>query len=205
MTFESQQEAPSIDRRSGPFTSDRQARFTVPTLDAKVGAEVSAILQERLVGMIDLTLTLKHIHWNVVGPNFIAVHEMLDPQYRAAQRMVDDIAERIATMGGVPSGLPGRVVGDRSRADYTLGRADALSHLGALDLVYQGCITLHREAMTRVADLDPVTEDLLLGQAAELERSHWFVRSHLADWAGGKANTGARDEVEAARAVAVKH
>lgn len=204
MSNDARQEAPTIDRRSGPVTSDRQARFTAPTLDTETGARVAALLQERLVGLIDLSLTLKHIHWNVVGPHFIAVHEMLDPQYEGVQTMVDDIAERIATLGGVPSGLPGRVVDDRTWTDYTLDRADSIAHLGALDLVYQGSITSHRQAVEEVGHLDAVTEDLLLGQTGILERYHWFVRSHLADFAGGMANTGARNEMEAAHAVAAK-
>jgi starvation-inducible DNA-binding protein len=200
----SEHDAPVVDRRAGSVTSDRQAHFTVPTLDTDTGARLAAILQERLIGLIDLSLTLKHIHWNVVGPNFIAVHEMLDPQHEGVQGMVDDLAERIATLGGVPSGLPGRVVDQRYWTDYGLDRADSIAHLGALDLVYQGSISSHRRALADAAEFDPVTEDLLLGQTGVLERYHWFVRSHLADWAGGMANTGARSEMEAAHAVAVK-
>src|SRR6187455_1358091 len=64
-----------------PVTSSRTASFTVPTLSQKDGAKVADELQRRLVSLADLALTLKHIHWNVVGPNFIAVHQMLDPQY----------------------------------------------------------------------------------------------------------------------------
>lgn len=185
-------------------TSSRQAAFTVSTLSLQEGTEVAELLQARLVSLIDLGLTLKHIHWNVVGPSFIGVHEMLDPQYAGVQQMVDDLAERIATLGGVPSGLLGRMVEDRRWNDYSLDRADAIAHLGALDLVYQGVIADHRGAMGEVADTDPVSEDLLTQQTGVLERYHWFVRSHLADWAGGMANTGATNEVSAARTVAAK-
>jgi len=80
-------------------------RFTVPTLTPEQGAEVAGVLQQRLHSLNDLALTLKHVHWNVVGPNFIAVHEMLDPQVDAVRAMVDEIAERIATLG-VPSDAP---------------------------------------------------------------------------------------------------
>ena len=66
------------------------------------GADVAAVLQQRLDALNDLALTLKHIHWNVVGPHFIAVHEMLDPQVDAVRLMVDAIAERIATLGVAP-------------------------------------------------------------------------------------------------------
>ncbi len=196
--------APRKVVKVGRISSTRQAMFTVPTLSTEQGAQVAKTLQKRLVSLIDLTLTLKHIHWNVVGPNFISVHQMLDPQKAGIDQMVDDLAERIATLGGVPSGLPGRIVDARTWGDYSLDRADSLSHLGALDLVYQGAITDHRNAVESTGDIDPISQDLLIGQTGVLERYHWFVRSHLADWAGGMANAGAVTEIEAARAVAAK-
>ena len=190
--------------KNTPVTSSRRASFTVPTLSIEDGATVANTLQDRLVSLLDLGLTLKHIHWNVVGPNFIGVHQMLDPHHAGVQVMIDDLAERIATLGGVPSGLPGRIVGERTWTDYELDRADAIAHLGALDLVYQGVITDHRAAVDSVEELDPISQDLLIGQTGVLERYHWMVRSHLADWAGGMANAGATTDLGAARAVAMK-
>jgi starvation-inducible DNA-binding protein len=187
-----------------PITSTRQASVTVPTLTHGEGVRLADILQLRLVALLDLGLTLKHIHWNVVGPNFMSVHQMLDPQYVGVQEMVDETAERVATLGGVPSGLPGKLVSQRDWDDYELGRADSLSHLGALDLVYTGVITEHRRAIDKVSDIDPISEDLLIGHTRQLEQYHWFVRSHLADWAGGMANAGATTEIDAARSVANK-
>ena len=64
-------------------------KYTVPSLTPEEGAKAAAILQERLHALNDLQLTLKHIHWNVVGPHFIAVHEMIDPQVDAVRAMVD--------------------------------------------------------------------------------------------------------------------
>ena len=185
-------------------TSSRQASFTVPSLSTKAGTQVAALLQERLVALVDLSLTLKHIHWNVVGPTFIGVHKMLDPQHAGVQEMVDDLAERIATLGGVPSGLPGRLTKDRTWDDYELERADALAHLGALNLVYQGVIAGHRRAIAASGETDLVSQDLLVGQSGILERYHWFVRAHLEDRAGGMANAGATTEIEAAQAVVAK-
>jgi starvation-inducible DNA-binding protein len=185
-------------------TSSRHASFTVPGVELAAGGRVADLLQVRLASLVDLSLTLKHIHWNVVGPNFIAVHQMLDPQYEGVQQMVDDLAERIAALGGVPSGLIGRIAATRTWDDYSLDRADSLAHLGALDLVYAGVIGAHREAMDAVADDDRVSEDLLIGQTGILERYHWFVRSHLADWAGGMANAGSTSELGAATSVATK-
>src|SRR4051794_19025110 len=132
-------------------------KYTVPSLTKEEGGEVARVLQTRLDALNDLALTLKHIHWNVVGPHFIAVHEMLDPQVDAVRLMVDAIAERIATLGGAPVGTPGALVAARTWDDYSIGRAGAIEHLGALDEVYVGVITDHRKAAEDVEELDDVT------------------------------------------------
>lgn len=186
-------------RAPGAVTSNRNASFTAPGLSAANGAAVVDVLQGRLASLVDLSLTLKHIHWNVVGPAFIGVHLMLDPQHAGVQAMVDATAERIATLGGVPSGLPGNIVANRTWDDYDLGRADSQAHLAALDLVYRNVIASHRDAIEATDKPDPVTQDMLIGQTGELEQYHWFVRSHLQDYAGGLTNAGAKTEIDAAR------
>ncbi|MGV8977448.1 MAG: Dps family protein [Cellulomonas sp.] len=174
-------------------------QYTVPSLTLEDGAKVAAVLQARLNALNDLALTLKHIHWNVVGPHFIAVHTMLDPQVDAVRLMVDAIAERIATLGVSPVGTPGALVADRTWDDYSIGRAPAIEHLGALDEVYQSVIEAHRKAADDVEDLDTVTNDLLIGHLHELELFHWFVRAHLESAGGALSTTGAKTEKEAAR------
>jgi starvation-inducible DNA-binding protein len=157
------------------------------------------ILQTRLHAYNDLQLTLKHVHWNVVGPHFIAVHQMLDPQVDAVRLMVDDLAERIATLGGSPVGTPGALVAQRSWDDYSIGRADTNAHLAALDIVYSGILEAHREAIEKAEAADPVTEDMLVGQTGRLEQFHWFVRAHLETESGTLLTEGIRDEKTAAR------
>jgi starvation-inducible DNA-binding protein len=141
--------------------------------------DVIRILQDRLNALNDLALTLKHIHWNVVGAQFIAVHRMLDPQVDAVRLMVDETAERIATLGGSPDGTPGSLVRARTWDDYDLGRADAIDHMRALDSRYSDVVASHRKAIAITDEPDPVTQDLLIGQAGALEQFHWFVRAHL--------------------------
>ena len=173
-------------------------KYTVPSLTLQEGADVAAVLQTRLDALNDLALTLKHIHWNVVGPHFIAVHEMLDPQVEAVRAMVDAIAERIATLGVPPRGTPGALVAERTWDDYSIGRAGAIEHLGALDEVYQGVITDHRKAAKDTEELDDVTNDLLVGHLHELELFHWFVRAHLESAGGVLSTDGATTEKAAA-------
>jgi starvation-inducible DNA-binding protein len=153
--------------------------YAVPGMKSDSAERVIKLLQDRLNSLSELALTLRHVHWNVTGPNFIAVHTMVDPQVDAVRAMVDEIAERIATLGGSPCGTPGALVSQRDWDDYSIGRAGTLEHLGALDVVYAGIIEAHRRAIDATEDLDLVTQDMLIGQSGQLEEFHWFVRAHL--------------------------
>ena len=87
--------------------ANAKSRYTIPGLDKSTGEKVVKILQSRLAAYNDLHLTLKHVHWNVVGPNFIGVHEMIDPQVDLVRGYADEVAERIAALGASPLGTPG--------------------------------------------------------------------------------------------------
>jgi starvation-inducible DNA-binding protein len=169
--------------------------YTVPGMKSDSAKRITALLQDRLNSLNDLALTLKHVHWNVIGPNFIAVHTMLDPQVEAVRAMVDETAERIAALGGSPVGTPGALVAQRDWDDYSIGRAGTQEHLGALDVVYAGII----EAIDTTEELDLVTQDLLVGQSRQLEEFHWFVRAHLEAPDGSLITGDARTEKSAAR------
>ena len=180
------------------MASNTTLHFTTPGIDEKDAIRVVELLQGRLHAANDLHLTLKHVHWNVVGPHFISVHEMIDPQVEAVRGFADDLAERIATLGGSPKGTPGALVTERSWDEYSLGRATTQEHLGALDLVYQGVITSYRAGIKELDELDLVTQDMFIAQTEQLELFHWFVRAHLESTGGDLSTAGASTETGAA-------
>ncbi|BFM08389.1 DNA starvation/stationary phase protection protein Dps [Halioxenophilus aromaticivorans] len=154
-------------------------KFTVPGVSQETGEQIISIMHNRLIALLDLQLTLKHVHWNVVGRHFIGVHEMLDPQVDGVRAMTDALAERIAALGGTPCGTPGAIVEKRSWEDYKLGKATVTDHLVALDAVYTGVNEDHRKAVGQLGEIDPVSEDMIIAQLGELEQYQWFVRAHL--------------------------
>ncbi|MFF3418522.1 Dps family protein [Streptomyces sp. NPDC002698] len=174
-------------------------RYTVAGLTVQDAGSLIEVLQQRLHGLNDLHLTLKHVHWNVVGRHFIAVHEMLDPQLDRVRAMADDIAERLAALGGIAHGTPGVLVEERTWKDYSVGRAEAIAHLGAFDLVYTGLIEDLRAAVKTVGEIDPATEDLLIEQLRGLEQFQWFVRAYLETAGGALTTADATTETEAAQ------
>src|SRR5699024_12727098 len=140
--------------------TENYADYTTPGMEAEDSHRVTDILQTRLHALNDLHLTLKHAHWNVVGPEFISVHEMLDPQVEEVRGWSDLIAERIATMGASPQGTTGSIVTGRTWEDYQLGRASNLAHISTLNYVYTEVIEDFQNAITGSGQVDPMTAEI---------------------------------------------
>ncbi|WP_157516929.1 Dps family protein [Mycobacterium sp. MS1601] len=172
--------------------------FTIPGMSDTTARKVTDLLQKQLSTYNDLHLTLKHVHWNVVGPNFIGVHEMIDPQVELVRGYADETAERIAALGVSPQGTPGAILKDRTWDDYSVGRDNVLAHLAAVNLVYDGVIEDTRKAIQTLDDLDLVSQDMLIGHSAELEKFQWFVRAHLENSGGELVTSGETTEKGAA-------
>ena len=171
----------TLTEKSSALTADvnKYASFTVPGLTKETGHSIAAALQARLQGLNELQLILKHAHWNVVGPNFVAVHEMLDGQVDEVRDFVDEIAERIAALGAAPNGLAGNLVANRQTPEYPLERATAQDHLRIIDQFYSHNIESHRVVLAHYGEFDPISEDLLVAQTRALEKLQWFLRAHL--------------------------
>ena len=73
-------------------------------LDAKLRGHIVPLLNARLADALDLELATKQAHWNVKGPNFIALHELFDELHTNIKEHVDTLAERITALGAVALG-----------------------------------------------------------------------------------------------------
>ncbi len=118
----------------------------------------------------------------MAGPNFIAVHEMLDPQVDEVLAMADETAERIAALGGSLSGRPNDIVRFRTWDKFDLdGRQNTLDYLRALDKYYDAFIKDDRTAIKELDDLDVISSNIIQDHVQKLEQFQWFMRSHLID------------------------
>jgi starvation-inducible DNA-binding protein len=155
-------------------------QFTVPGLDEAASEKIISILQNRLSQEQEAALVLKHAHWNVTGPNFIAVHEMIDPEVEAVLAQADETAERIATLGGSPDGRPDAILRNRSWKGIDLtGRHSTESFLKALVEYYDSFIADDRKAIAELDELDVISSNIVQDHVQELEKFQWFMRSHL--------------------------
>lgn len=134
-------------------------------------------LQGALVDLIDLSLVAKQAHWNLTGRNFKVVHEHLDEIVDLARQGQDDVAERAVALGANPDGRV-RTVADRTEipqleAGYL---ADDKVVVAVTDVLAQ-IIARFRERITATDEPDPVTQDLLIGITAHLEKQHWMFQA----------------------------
>src|SRR2546427_11500335 len=94
--------------------------------------EVIGLLNQRLADAIDLQTQCKQAHWNVKGPDFIALHKLFDEVNDAVEEYVDLIAERAVQLGGVADGTA-RVAAKRSSLpEYAVKDGDGRAHVEAL-------------------------------------------------------------------------
>ncbi|GHT82022.1 DNA starvation/stationary phase protection protein [Actinomycetota bacterium] len=155
----------------------------IPTLSQDSTDIAVKTLQRALDVLNDLALTLKHAHWNVTGPNFSVVHEMLDPEIDDIRDAVDTVAERIAALGGSPNGLSTQLQKTASTLipEYKVKTKSATTeHLIALDEQYTSIETLLRTEITVLDEADLISSNVLQDILVNLEQFQWKVRSHLA-------------------------
>lgn len=131
-------------------------------------------LQETLVDLLGLSLVAKQAHWNIVGPRFRSIHLQLDEVVSAARGFADTVAERAAALGVTPDGRPETVA-----AAYGLPGAKEgwLRDTEVVELIVRSleeAVARLRERIDATDKPDPVTQDLLIGITAELEKQRWM-------------------------------
>jgi len=138
------------------------------------------LLNARLADCIDLQTQTKQAHWNVKGPNFIALHELFDKINEEVEDYVDDIAERAVQLGGVAEGTARTVAKRSSLSEYPAKAADGRSHVEALSSALAAFGTAARKAIGEANDQgDLDTADLFTEVSRGIDKWLWFVEAHL--------------------------
>ena len=146
----------------------------------KTRRNVILILNDRLADAIDLQSQVKQAHWNVKGPHFIALHELFDKISDAVLDQIDEIAERVTSLGGTAEGTVA-VAAKRSKLknyplSITAGR-DHLFYLSTQVSVFGKAVRGAIDATAELGDAD--TADLFTGISRELDKYLWFLEAHL--------------------------
>lgn len=156
---------------------NRSSDYRPPAADAEAHRNlVGAQLQAMTVELVDLALFGKQAQWNVQGPHFTALQSQLGELVDSWRALADEVAERAVALGFAPDAQAHTIVATSPIEPCPPGPMadtdviDEVAHrLGVV-------VERTRERGGRVASVDPVTEDLILGLAQRLERQLWTVR-----------------------------
>ncbi|MFG2606960.1 Dps family protein [Streptomyces sp. NPDC048514] len=141
---------------------------------------VSEALQGALVDLVDLSLVAKQIHWNVVGPRFRSIHLQLDEVVASARAHSDTVAERASALGVPPDGRAATVASGSGLKTAPAGWIKDTDAVGAMVDALGAVITRMRERVNGTGAADPVSQDLLIGITADLEKHHWMFQAEHA-------------------------
>ena len=141
---------------------------------------VVELLNARLADCIDLQTQTKQAHWNVKGPNFIALHELFDKINEDVEEYVDDIAERVVQLGGVAEGTARMAAKRSSLAEYPATAVDGRSHVEALSSALAAFGAAARKGIDQANELgDLDTADVFTEISRGIDKWLWFVEAHL--------------------------
>jgi starvation-inducible DNA-binding protein len=160
------------------MSSTTSASFFKREILENGGTEKTAeLLQTNLVNLVDLALLLKQAHWAVVGPNFRSIHLHLDEIIEAVRESMDEVAERMSTLGVVPDGRSSTVAEGSKLDQYPADFLDVGKTIHHCADAMKQTIDTMRAAIEKFGDLDPITEDLCIGISGQLEKHLWMLQA----------------------------
>lgn len=148
-------------------------------IEPKAREEIAAGLSRLLADSYAVYLKTHGYHWNVRGPNFAALHALLEQQYTEMWNAIDDVAERIRALGVLaPQGY--RSFANLSGIQDGNPEQDAEGMLAELVRDHETVIATARGLLPVAQEAnDEVTDSLLSDRMAAHEKYAWMLRSTL--------------------------
>jgi starvation-inducible DNA-binding protein len=143
----------------------------------KVADELAKILADEFV----LYTKTRKAHWNVEGPDFYDKHKFFEAQYEQLDEFIDQVAERIRTLGHFPPASLKAFLELTHLTEMGSKTNDSIGFIKELLEDHESIIIIMRENINKFADelKDAGTSDFLTGLMEEHEKIAWFLRAHL--------------------------
>ena len=148
-------------------------------MDNAVNNQVVDKLNQLLINYQVHYQNLRLFHWNVKGPFFFVLHEKFEELYNEAAMKIDEVAERVLSLGGTPKGSLNNI----------LSNANIQSHDELLDAnaMVNSLIEANKVLIDNVSEVleeagqadDEGTLDLFTSYIQELEKQNWMFKSYL--------------------------
>jgi starvation-inducible DNA-binding protein len=136
-----------------------------------------------LADTISIRDMYKKHHWQVSGPTFYALHLLFDKHAGEQTELVDALAERVQTLGGVALAMPRDVAEATKIEKPPRGREEVPVQISRLLEAHEHILIVSRAAAKLAAELgDDGTNDLLVSEVVRTNETQvWFVSEHVVD------------------------
>jgi len=177
-------------------------------LPASDRAQLVDLLNQQLADLTDLASQTKQAHWNVHGRHFYQFHKLFEELAAVVETHLDELAERIATLGGYARGTVRDAAQNSRLENFPAEQGDDQGYVDVLSGRFAACANEIRLAIAAADELDDATTaDLLTAISRGLDKSLWFLEAHLrspqdAAGADNASDNGATTEARPARRTA---
>lgn len=131
--------------------------------------------------LIALAVNAKQAHWHVRGANFMGVHEFLDEVVAHANDAADQVAERVVALGLPVDGRIGTVAKRASNPEMKPGFQQSIDTVADTVAQLDATIATVYRAIEGLEEIDPVSQDIVIAIAEQLDKDRWFLFSHYAE------------------------
>lgn len=143
-------------------------------------ADIIELLNQQLATLSDLYSQTKQAHWNVKGPDFIALHELFDKLAGETEGFIDTVAERVTSLGGVAHGTVRMAAKASTLPEFPADIFDGVAYLKLLVDRYAAEAAIVRAAIDTADQAgDATTADLFTQVSAVMDKNLWFLEAHL--------------------------
>ena len=142
---------------------------------------VTALLDTLLSDEYLLYTKTRKYHWNVIGPQFHDLHKFFESQYEELNGIVDDVAERARSLGGVSFGTLAEFSKNTRLKENPGKNPNARGMISDLLTDHETMIRSLRTDLETCADTyhDAGTCDFLTGLMEKHEKMAWMLRAFL--------------------------
>jgi starvation-inducible DNA-binding protein len=143
---------------------------------------VAGLLASLLADEYVLYTKTRHHHWNVVGPQFNDLHKFFEAQYEELDDFVDDVAERMRTLGVRAPGTLAEFARLTRLKERPGDMPSAREMIADLLADHEAIVRVLRTDLATALDKhgDAGTSDFLTGLMEKHEKMAWMLRAFLA-------------------------
>jgi starvation-inducible DNA-binding protein len=148
-----------------------------PANTAEIAQSLNGLLADEHV----LYIKTRRAHWNVEGPDFLTIHRFFEEQYKQLEQIIDDIAERIRTIGHFAEATLAGFLAETHLSEDTRAKNDSAGFIKSLLGDHETIIIHLRENIERFDEewKDAGTSDFITGLMETHEKMAWMLRAHL--------------------------